>query len=292
VFPDYLRETDESGNAMPTELISPPTPQPSSRLAAVESLFKRVVVGVDGSEPGFEAVRQAARLVEPDGTLALVTAVHLADDRLAGRSAPRTAADLWEKAGDAVRRAGHIAGPRATSRLVNGPARSSLMRELAEHDATLTVVGTRGSRRLPQILLGSVATHLLHAAPGSVCIARPPAAEALFPRTIVAGWDGSVESEWAVAVARRLGDRFDASVQLLTASGDRSVGPGTARTLGATVVDADPVSALVDAGANADMLVVGSRGLHGLRALGSVSERVAHRARCSVLVVRPPRVTG
>jgi nucleotide-binding universal stress UspA family protein len=37
-----------------------------------------------------------------------------------------------------------------------------------------------------------------------------------------------------------------------------------------------------------DLLVVGSRGLHGIRALGSVSERVAHKAPCSVLVVRPP----
>jgi nucleotide-binding universal stress UspA family protein len=33
-------------------------------------------------------------------------------------------------------------------------------------------------------------------------------------------------------------------------------------------------------------LVVGSRGLGGVRALGSVSERVAHRAPVSVLVVR------
>ena len=45
-----------------------------------------------------------------------------------------------------------------------------------------------------------------------------------------------------------------------------------------------PVHALSDA--DADLVVVGSRGLHGLRALGSVSERVAHRARASVLVVR------
>ena len=35
------------------------------------------------------------------------------------------------------------------------------------------------------------------------------------------------------------------------------------------------------------LVAVGSRGLTGLRALGSVSERVAHRARCSVLVARP-----
>jgi nucleotide-binding universal stress UspA family protein len=36
----------------------------------------------------------------------------------------------------------------------------------------------------------------------------------------------------------------------------------------------------------ADLIVVGSRGLRGLKALGSVSERIAHQASCSVLVVR------
>ena len=36
----------------------------------------------------------------------------------------------------------------------------------------------------------------------------------------------------------------------------------------------------------ADLLVLGSRGLHGLAAIGSVSEQVAHRAKSSVLVVR------
>jgi nucleotide-binding universal stress UspA family protein len=48
----------------------------------------------------------------------------------------------------------------------------------------------------------------------------------------------------------------------------------------------DPVRALVAAAADADLVVVGSRGLHGLKSLGSVSERVAHDARCSTLVVR------
>jgi nucleotide-binding universal stress UspA family protein len=46
------------------------------------------------------------------------------------------------------------------------------------------------------------------------------------------------------------------------------------------------VSRLVEAAMDADLLVVGSRGLHGIKALGSVSERVAHEAKCSVLVVR------
>jgi nucleotide-binding universal stress UspA family protein len=45
-----------------------------------------------------------------------------------------------------------------------------------------------------------------------------------------------------------------------------------------------PVEALTSLGP--DLLVVGNRGLQGLRSLGSVSERVAHEAACSVLVVR------
>jgi nucleotide-binding universal stress UspA family protein len=38
----------------------------------------------------------------------------------------------------------------------------------------------------------------------------------------------------------------------------------------------------------AALLVMGSRGLGGVRALGSVSERVSHEAPCSVLVARDP----
>jgi nucleotide-binding universal stress UspA family protein len=51
-------------------------------------------------------------------------------------------------------------------------------------------------------------------------------------------------------------------------------------------IAARPVETLVTASRAADLLVVGSRGLHGVRALGSVSERVAHQATCSVLVAR------
>jgi nucleotide-binding universal stress UspA family protein len=47
----------------------------------------------------------------------------------------------------------------------------------------------------------------------------------------------------------------------------------------------DPVDAF--SSVDADLLVLGSRGLRGVSALGSVSERAAHRAGCSVLVIRP-----
>ena len=46
--------------------------------------------------------------------------------------------------------------------------------------------------------------------------------------------------------------------------------------------------AAVTAAADADLLVVGSRGLPGFQELSSVADRVAHRARSSVLIVREP----
>ena len=47
--------------------------------------------------------------------------------------------------------------------------------------------------------------------------------------------------------------------------------------------------ALAGLGDSVDLIVMGARGLKGAKALGSVSERVAHRASSSVLVVRPLR---
>lgn len=55
------------------------------------------------------------------------------------------------------------------------------------------------------------------------------------------------------------------------------------------VVENSPATALLHAAGDADLLVVGSLGrgaLGGLR-LGSVSSQVAHRAPCSVLIVKP-----
>jgi nucleotide-binding universal stress UspA family protein len=54
--------------------------------------------------------------------------------------------------------------------------------------------------------------------------------------------------------------------------------------------DAEPVATLLERSREADLVVVGSRSLHGVRALGSVSERshTARRAPCSVLAPDAP----
>lgn len=74
---------------------------------------------------------------------------------------------------------------------------------------------------------------------------------------------------------------------VLAAAVDR-VGTGQGLTLVPKLVAGTPDAALLAASADADLLVVGSHG-HGVVAgvlLGSVTQRVLHRARCPVVVVR------
>ena len=253
---------------------------------AAQSMFARVVAGVDGSDAGYEAARQAARLVAADGWLELFTAVYLVEANLAAWSAPQIRARLEREATEAVCFGAAIGGPRARSRPGQWTATAVADARAGEKQATLAVVGTHGHSRLSEIMIGGVAGELLHSAPCSVCIARRPATEALFPRAIVAGCDGSAESVAAVAVARQLADRFGASLSIVTGLGGKDVDHERARALGAITVEGHPVGALVEAGEDADIVVVGSRGLHGIKALGSVSERVAHQASCSVIVLR------
>jgi len=53
------------------------------------SVFSRIVVGVDGTEAGYEAARQARRLAEPHADIDVVAAKYLAGATLAGWSATR-----------------------------------------------------------------------------------------------------------------------------------------------------------------------------------------------------------
>jgi len=235
------------------------------------AVFERVVCGIDDTPESLEAVRQAARLRRPGSTLHLFAAVYLAGAVAAGWSAPRIAEELEREAGAALRRARTIAGAGATSRLVNGPAVRSLLRELEDERATLLCVGSHGHRRVPGILFDYVSTTMLHESPSAVLVAREPPDPDAFPREVVVGDDGSQHAAAARAVADELVARLGASLTRVTA-------------------EEHPVETLLEASADADLLVVGSRGVHGVRALGSVSERVAHRAECSVLVVRGPGI--
>lgn len=253
------------------------------------SPFTRIVCGVDPTEAGLTAVRQARRLATPESELVLlaVNESHLAVH--AGAMAPKLADEVEAETHAALERAQAEAGG-CESKLLRGRPDEALLDALEDERATLVAVGSHDHRRTAGIVLGSVATRLLHDAPCSVLLAR--AAGDGFPRSILAGVDGSEHSLEAAAVAGELGARLGAQVRYLVATGGGPLDVDVDR-LGRSGLeleyrDARPVAAVLDAAreAEADLIVLGSRGLRGLRALGSVSERVAHHAGCSLLVVR------
>ena len=179
----------------------------------------------------------------------------------------------------------------AETRFVRGRADEAMLQIAGEWSATLVAVGSHDRRRAYGILLGGVASRMLHEAPCSVLVARSRDEREDFPGSIAAGVDGSPSSLAAAAVAQELGTRVGVRVELVTARGattpeECDVGAIEASGFAVSFSDAKALDALLQAAQEVDLLVVGSRGLRGPRALGSVSERVAHQAPCSVLVLR------
>jgi nucleotide-binding universal stress UspA family protein len=140
------------------------------------------------------------------------------------------------------------------------------------------------------------------------------------PRSIVVGTDGSEPAGAAVRRATDMASREGARLHLVTAYPDpqmlreRMTGAAHAETIDLREVadavlkraahdalakgvevethvrEGDPAEVLIDVAneQNADLIVVGSRGLAGIKRflLGSVSNKVSHHVSCSVMIVR------
>ena len=260
------------------------------------AVFARVVVGVDGTEWGFEALRQTLLLAPAEGSsVHAVTALDTSPARRTGFDSAYWVDELVEEATTARDAAASILGgrPDSTARVARGGALHVLRHARDEADATLLALGGRHSSRFLGIVMGDTATELLHDGTCSVLIARPHAGRSWKPASVVVGLDGSASALAALATTDELAARLGATVEVVSATGDGSARPESAWGDKVDTWDPEhPVAAFVERSRVADLIVVGSRGLHGLRALGSISERVAHQARCSVLVVHQPSPAG
>jgi nucleotide-binding universal stress UspA family protein len=258
-------------------------------------VFERVVCGADGSEGGIAAARLAARVVAPNGSLVVVTV----DDPSVAVHAGWRMADVL----DELEREARTASARARAavkgtyahdletRLLEGGPLECLHAEIERVRATLVVVGMHGHSRAVGITLGSVPTHLLHEARCSVLVARPAHEPAVWPQTIVVGIDGSSGSAAALVAADELAERLDARVRPVVALREPNVDLDAARALAPDLEEVDDriLPLLHELSEESALVVVGSRGLRGIRALGSVGERIAHEALSPVLVVREAR---
>ncbi|QTE27960.1 universal stress protein [Pengzhenrongella sicca] len=187
----------------------------------------------------------------------------------------------------------------------------------ASSQAALVVVGSRPLGLMERAFAGSLSYQI---AAGSHCpVLVVPEGAAEVGTGVVVGSDGSAESMGAVALAAAEADRFGQeltvlhawhtplafmSVDIVTESDDAWVEESRRVILAEAVaglgerypdlvihqklVHDQPARALLDAARGARMVVVGSRGRHGIARmlLGSVSHTVVLHAPCPVLVAR------
>lgn len=251
------------------------------------TVWRRVICASDLTAASVQAARQAAQLMTPDGKLILCTV--LSPDAIEGGMLLDSALTRDAQAGFDLVQNELEPWHDSELHLREGPPIRRLLEEVRAERATLVAVGSHGHGRAIGIALGSVASAMLHEAPCPVLITP---SEVPADGDVVVGFDGSGAARRALLTGRELADRLGLRLRVIVAGGDpHPPGPGWSREeLGAeTAVTEDSrpaVEALVDGSRSARLLVVGSRHLRGVPALASVSERVAHRASCPVLVMR------
>jgi len=199
---------------------------------------------------------------------------------------------------------------------VLGPAAARLLQEA--EGADLLVVGSRGLGGFRDLLLGSVSQHCLHHAGVPVAVVHGEVPEEpADPEGIVVGIDGSATAQhalaWALDEARLRGAAVHvvhawnvapvyspyvaygeatgvledaAHVVISDPLADADVS-GLPSTVVRTVRCGSAAGAILDAAADADLVVLGSRGRGGFTGLllGSVTHQVTHHARCPVVVL-------
>jgi nucleotide-binding universal stress UspA family protein len=275
-----------------------------------------VIVGYDGSAGSDDAVRWAAREAWARRTvLTICLAWPPAELAQMGDGALREHAR--QQATEILARGVRVARTvpdLATVRTV--AAEGSPARLLCERSRTaeMVVTGSSGHGGLSGSPLGSVSWQVASHGQGPVVVVRGhwrPVNQA--PGLVVAGVDGSLPSREALAFAFEEAALRDVSLVALCATADAAGRIGGAQRMKEDfgqlmtafekehpevavlrqVSFGTPRAALLEAAAEAQLLVVGSRGLGGVTgmAIGSVSCALVHHAPCPVAVVHP-RVAG
>jgi nucleotide-binding universal stress UspA family protein len=216
-------------------------------------------------------------------------------------------------------------GAADVARVVTSDLAAPALLQAAE-GAALLVVGARGLGGFRGLLLGSVSQQCLQRATCPVAVVRPEtlereaAGERAGPGRIVVGVDSSEAArralQWAIAeteirkaaltVVHSWHLPYVGGYPLAGAVMDPTQVEEAARDTLVSIVEREdtaelavpiaevlamggPAAAILETAADADLVVVGSRGFGGFRGLllGSVSQQVAQHASCPVIVVPP-----
>jgi nucleotide-binding universal stress UspA family protein len=271
-------------------------------------MFRHVIVGVDGGPTGRDAVAVAKLLVAPDTRLALAHVYELTPFR--GASGAYGVAEhdesmrLLEQEREAI-----AVGVELITVTASSVGRG--LHYLAETQAAdLLTVGSSARSLAGRVLVGDVTRASLIGAPCAVAVAPLGYAQAVRAiAKIGVGYDGSPESEAALAIARELAALHGATVTALTVvepspyagliravargyTPEKALAEAKDDLAALDGVDGELASGLAGEelaafGAHVDLLIVGSRGYGPIRRLmlGSTSAHLASNARCPLLVL-------
>jgi nucleotide-binding universal stress UspA family protein len=284
----------------------------------VSTMAGKIVVGVDESDGARDALRWAAREAAfRQVTVAAVLAwgfLDQPDDALAGFDPGYTEHDADAALTRMIAAALPVEEAQSVERhaICDLPARALLD---ASKDAEMLVVGARGLGGFVGLLVGSVSQHCVHHAAAPTVIVRGPSGGTAHDRVVV-GIDGSEHAQralvWAAEEARvrHAGLTVVHGYQLpllgaypyMTTSVDPTLMLDAAHELlktsidqiDTTGLDVTPLAspggaafAILDAASDADLVVVGTRGLGAVQRIlvGSVATQVVHHAPGPVAVI-------
>jgi nucleotide-binding universal stress UspA family protein len=168
-------------------------------------MFRQVLVGVDDDQGGRDAIALGKLLAGADGALTFGHIFH-ADTSVPWGFQDPTKSQQEDESRQLLERIAGQAGVSAHLRWHGAPSVGRGLHELAEAiNADLLVVGSSRRALLGRVRLADDTRAALNAAPCAVAVAPAGyASEPTVVREIGVGYDGSPESERAVAVARAL----------------------------------------------------------------------------------------
>jgi nucleotide-binding universal stress UspA family protein len=277
-------------------------------------MFNNVVVGIDDGEGGKDAIA-LAKMLAAEGAKLTLAQVYQGDSTVSRTTRPDYEEWQHQRIRKLLEERRAQTGVDADVRWYGSPSVGRGLHELAELiGADLLVIGSSRRGLLGRALIGDDTRAALNGAPCAVAIA--PAGYCREPsvmREVGVGYDGSPESDRALALARLVAAEHTTKLSAFQAiatpsylflghlgtaapievdSIQRQVDEARERIAALGGVEphsayGDPVEELTLYSASLDLLVVGSRGYgpFGRLVYGGVAQRLARTARCPLLVL-------
>ncbi|MGO9754734.1 MAG: universal stress protein [Solirubrobacteraceae bacterium] len=253
-------------------------------------LWDRVVCGVDGTAASLNAAHQVAALMPVSAQLVLCVVVERAPAQARGMSKQGLVSEA-EKALAKVR--SEIASVHdAGVHLREGAPVRVLLHECSAERATLLAVGSQGGSSAGSAAISVLAAVLKSASCSVLIVHETDRAAVPGDGGIVVGFDGTEGSRSALSAGCELSERLSRPLRgvFATGDGDRLDPNACDQRLASKVTLGEDsrtaLEALLDASDHASLLILGSRHHRRAALLSPVSQSVAERARCPVLVVR------